>query len=170
MNEKQRILYIEDNPEHLELLQRYLEMKLGVIVDLAASAGGAEMLLNARCYDLVISDVNLPIVFGTEIVEQILKRDPGQPVMLLSEHTEGKAKEEAERIGVPLQRKFSSFASGDFDQFLTYVRTLLSQRPCAFNTNADAEKAERMLLPPIRLVSENVQCARAAYRFRHAHA
>jgi DNA-binding NtrC family response regulator len=166
MSEKQRILYIEDDPDQLAMLQMYLESHLDVAVDLCSSAGGAEMMLNARCYDLVISDVNLPIVFGTEIVEKVLQRDPGQPVMLLSEYTNGKTKEEADRLGVPLQPKFSSFTSASFDEFIARVRELLAKRPCAFATKAEAEKAERLLLPPIRLVSENVKCARVAYAAR----
>lgn len=171
MADKQRILYIEDDPSQLELLQMYLESHLDVTVDLCSSAGGAEMMLNAKCYDLVISDVNLPIVFGTEILEKVLQRDPSQPVMLLSEYANGKTKEEADRIGVPLQRKFSSFESGTFDEFLRSVRQLLAKRPCTFQTQADAGKApERLLLPPLRLVSENVKCARASYAARAAFA
>lgn len=170
MTKRYRVLYIEDDPSLLELLQQYLEGHLDVTVDLCASAGGAEMMLNAHCYDLIISDVNMPVVFGTEIIEKVLQRDPEQPVMLLSEYTGGKTKEEADRIGVPLQRKFSSFESCDFERFLVKVQELLEKRPCAAQAEVIEKRREELReVSPLRLVSEEVECARKAYRARQSH-
>lgn len=162
INTKQRILYIEDNADQLSLVQSYLESHLDVIVDAASSAGGAELMLNSNCYDLIISDLNLPIVFGTEILEKVLERDPGQPVMLLSEYWEGKAKEEAARIGVEIQPKFSNFEVKDFESFIEQVTQLLAKRPCSTNDAAYGRSERKRILTPIKLISENVSRCRAA--------
>src|SRR5688500_6888182 len=83
---KQLVLYIEDNPETLALVQRLLEVELSVICDAAATSAGAEQRLNSNCYDLIISDYNLPGEIGTTIADRVLERDSEQPFMIVTEY------------------------------------------------------------------------------------
>jgi len=84
-------------------------------------------LLNTRCYDVIVCDVNLSGELGTDIAEKILERDPTQPIYLMSEYTGSKVREEAARIGLELQRKLSH---KDPDEFAEEIKKLLDKRPC----------------------------------------
>lgn len=122
------ILYIDDCPEHLELVQRLLEHSLpNVLVETCCTSSGAEKFLNHRCYDVIICDVALPGELGTDIAAAILARDQEQPIYLMSEYTGENVKEDARRVGLTLHSKFSQRSP---DEFVKDIKALMSQRPC----------------------------------------
>ena len=86
ITEHKKILYVEDNPASLKLMQKMLEYFPNL--DLTAVGLGVQGLYVARSDipDLVILDLNLPGISGYEIVD-ILKQDPRTqhvPVVALS--------------------------------------------------------------------------------------
>lgn len=127
----QHILYIDDVPDHLVLIQRFIETHLpGVVVDTCETIAGAESALSQRCYDLIISDINLRGELGTRIAKQVLDFDPSQPIMLVSEYVGENVAREVGRLseqGVPCWPKFTTV---DFGSLITTVKELLQRRPC----------------------------------------
>lgn len=89
-----RILVVEDDRDIAELVKRYLE-KSGFAVDLLASGREALAALVERPPDLLVLDVMLPHVSGTEICRAVRanERTAGIPIVMLTARAE-----EAERI------------------------------------------------------------------------
>lgn len=142
-NKAHAVLYIDDNPDHLSMVQTLLETRLNALVDVATTSAGAEQLLNSRCYDLLISDVNLVGELGTTIAERLREAQPLQPVLLVTEYMHPGIIEDAAKAGlvvidhgasVPeiggLLRKFSQT---DLPEFQRVVSTLLEGEFCHKN-------------------------------------
>ena len=132
------VLYIDDVPDHLLLMQKVIETRLpGVVVDTCESISGAEEKLSQRCYDLIITDINLRGELGTRVAEQILQTDPEQPVLLVSAYVGEPVKKQIDKLkeqyGVPCWPKQSL----DMDGAVALIGELVNQRPCARLSTTD---------------------------------
>lgn len=78
-----RILYVEDNPELRETIGMLMEGD-GQTVTSCASAEEAVELDAREPFDVVVSDVSLPGLSGTDLARQLLKVDPQRWVVLCS--------------------------------------------------------------------------------------
>lgn len=157
------VLYIDDDPAHLELIQTLLEKRLGVMVDVVSTSQGAEQRLNSYCYDLVISDVSLVGELGTTIAEKVLERDPQQPVLILTAYDGEKIEEEVKRLGVPCINKVT--AASNIEQFLSDVQALVEKRPCVRRDrrqNNQHTHNRRVSDKPLQITSPYVAAARAS--------
>lgn len=74
-NERQRILYIEDNADNRMLVKRILEAEGYTLVEAANAREGLEQALE-RTPDLILMDINLPEVDGYATTTRI-KATPG---------------------------------------------------------------------------------------------
>ena len=74
-----RILLIEDDRIVAKSLARLFE-QLGFSVMIASAGDLALKLADANTFDLIISDIRMPGIIGTEVVRQILARPPHQKV------------------------------------------------------------------------------------------
>ncbi|MFD2827069.1 response regulator transcription factor [Leeuwenhoekiella polynyae] len=95
----QRILIIEDNP----MVVRSLEFKLkkeGYEVVVAEEGRQAMKLLLEETFDLILTDLMLPFVTGTQIIEHIKKTYPNIPVIVLSTSTQEDIITDAFKMGV----------------------------------------------------------------------
>jgi signal transduction histidine kinase/CheY-like chemotaxis protein len=84
--QRRRVLYVEDNPSNLRLVERVLARRPDV--ELRSATGGREGLALARRErpDLVLLDLNLPDVPGEEVL-RVLRTDPETahvPVVVVS--------------------------------------------------------------------------------------
>lgn len=80
-----RILLIEDNADHAELIERSLKKGFGPIrLKVAASAEEAYETLDAKKFDLILSDYYLPDVDGDEHIRQLNRRAPRVPVVIIT--------------------------------------------------------------------------------------
>ena len=77
------ILYVEDN-EHLRETIGMLMEGDGREVVLAESGEEAIKLCEQRRYDLVVTDVSLPGLSGTDLARRLLRADPARWVVLCS--------------------------------------------------------------------------------------
>jgi CheY-like chemotaxis protein/anti-sigma regulatory factor (Ser/Thr protein kinase) len=64
------ILVVEDNPVSQKVARRMLD-RLGLKSDTANSGAAALALINQKCYDLVLMDINLPDMSGIELTAEI---------------------------------------------------------------------------------------------------
>jgi CheY-like chemotaxis protein len=85
-----RVLVAEDDQRIRTVLERFLELaghdvqacengKLALeAYDIAAQAGGAAV------FDLVVTDINMPVMMGDELLRELKGRSPGLPVIVLT--------------------------------------------------------------------------------------
>jgi CheY-like chemotaxis protein len=81
-----RILYVEDNPIVREVTAELLEQPQRQIV----AFGTAEEALNlfrSEAFDIVITDVSLPVMSGMDLTRSILRERPQFPVIIASGYT-----------------------------------------------------------------------------------
>ncbi|GGY77682.1 hypothetical protein GCM10011613_22820 [Cellvibrio zantedeschiae] len=81
---KPRLLVVEDSPDTSDLIQRVLATNF----DIEVADDGAEGLKawQARRHDLVLLDVALPTMNGHDILIEIQRADPNQPVVIMTAH------------------------------------------------------------------------------------
>ena len=85
-----RILLVEDHPDVRPMLEQML-LGEGYRVDVAATAMQAAPLLEASCYDLVLTDGVLPDGDGVAIADQAKAQDT--PALILTGYAPRFAKE-----------------------------------------------------------------------------
>ena len=84
-NPRRTILLVDDEPEVLHLVTRILSAEGTVMIE---ARTGAEALAVARKtrLDLVILDIKLPDMGGTEVLRRIRGIDPGVPVIMVTSY------------------------------------------------------------------------------------
>ena len=97
---KKRILIIEDNP----MVVKSLEFKLtkdGYDVVVAEDGRKAlEILKEDDAIELVITDLMLPYITGTELIEHIRNNTPTMPIIVLSTSNQGEIITDAFLMGM----------------------------------------------------------------------
>lgn len=95
---RRTILIVDDEPEMRALFERILSSE---DADLLGAGTGAEALAIARRtrLDLVILDVKLPDVSGTEVLRRLRKRDDGLPVIMVTSYGSADTVRTSMRLG-----------------------------------------------------------------------
>nr|WP_315418440.1 response regulator [uncultured Pseudomonas sp.] len=75
-----RILVAEDNPVNQAIIKEQLEA-LGCSVTLAANGEQALQLWLPQAFDLVLTDVNMPLMNGYELARALREHDPQLPII-----------------------------------------------------------------------------------------
>ena len=75
-----RILVAEDNPVNQAIIKEQLEA-LGCSVSLAANGEQALQLWQPQAFDLVLTDVNMPLMNGYELARTLREHDPQLPII-----------------------------------------------------------------------------------------
>ncbi len=88
-----RVLVVEDNAINQLILREQLE-HLGCVATLASDGGEALRLWNAEQFDLVLTDLNMPVVNGYELARSLRDRGYAGPIIGL---TSSSAAEVAQR-------------------------------------------------------------------------
>ncbi len=79
------ILFVEDEETIRQEVQKML-LKLFNRVDIAVNGAEALEMFNNNDYDLVITDLQMPVMNGIELIKEISQRNKEQTVILLSAH------------------------------------------------------------------------------------
>lgn len=91
---------IVDDEEHARLYIRLLLKEVGIVLCWEAKdAEEALAVFEKRQPGLVVLDVNLRLVTGLQVLQEIKKQKPDQPVMMLSSESALKTVHEAVRLG-----------------------------------------------------------------------
>jgi CheY-like chemotaxis protein len=101
------VLVVDDEPAVRRLLRRQLEALGCTVLEAESGPGALRLLLGRRgTLDLVLSDVVMPEMNGTELADRILADSPEQCIVLMSGHVPGGLAKigRRERI-VPILRK-----------------------------------------------------------------
>lgn len=80
-----RILVVDDNEFVLRMLASVIASHfIGSIVRTAANGNEALAVLSAETADLVVTDLNMPVMNGYELIERLSRTDPQLPVIAVS--------------------------------------------------------------------------------------
>lgn len=71
------ILYIEDNPDNMLLVQRAVESRGYILLKAVNGLSGVEMAENHEI-DLILLDINLPDIDGYEVAQRLRKSGKAQ--------------------------------------------------------------------------------------------
>lgn len=82
---KVRILYIEDDDIQRKTLASGLRSK-GHSVSVATSGRTGLRLFNSKAFEVILCDLNMPEMDGLGVLENIRRKDPDIPFIILSAH------------------------------------------------------------------------------------
>lgn len=109
-----KILYVEDNPLVREVTSELLYQESRQIVS-CESAEDALHEFDSGAYDLVITDVSLPVMSGLELTRKLLQTTPTLPIIIAS----GYAMECAiDRLGPNVRSIIKPFDAGAIDRLI----------------------------------------------------
>jgi signal transduction histidine kinase/DNA-binding NarL/FixJ family response regulator len=178
-----RVLVIDDNEANLDLLRRLLAMRSGVRVTFARDGAEGLALAMGEPPDLVLLDMNLPLIGGGELLRRI-RANPASaevPVVVLSGVADADTIRRTREDGADgyLTKPFDVLALLDLTDRLLATRVQVAdvrpmQTPTRFSPrepvrrrarqvnamNRDAAVAEATprLLPPLRSVTSLTTC------------
>ncbi|MFP5445262.1 MAG: response regulator [Betaproteobacteria bacterium] len=121
-----RILYVEDNPELRETIGMLMEGD-GQTVTSCATAEEALELDAQQTFDLLVSDVSLPGLSGTDLARKLLAEDPQRWVVLCSGYELGSY---PTSWGPNVRTLLKPFELDELDQLLGSIREAVA-RPAA---------------------------------------
>lgn len=104
-NRQGRILLVEDESVLRRLIAQFLRGEGFEIVEAADGREGVERFSSGNPFDLVLLDLNLPVLPGVEVCRKIKLQRPDQPVIICS--------------AAILDGHIAALAAMDVDQFLT---------------------------------------------------
>lgn len=117
-----RILYVEDNPELRETIGMLMEGE-GRTVTPCASAEEAVALDAGDPFDVLVTDVSLPGLSGTDLARQLLADDPQRWVVLCSGYELGS---QPTQWGPNVRVLLKPFELEELEQLLTSIHTALA--------------------------------------------
>lgn len=95
------ILIIEDSVSSIAGYMQILEaLNMDVITLVAPTYEKARSILWAERVDLIIMDLILPDVLGTEVLEELRRRNPHVPILLVTGYPEELDRQKAERFRI----------------------------------------------------------------------
>jgi DNA-binding NtrC family response regulator len=95
----ERILVVDDEPNMLRLLKTILMDKTGFEVNTTNNPLEVSKLLQEAAYDLVITDLKMPLVDGIDLIGIIKKIDAGLPIIIITAYGTIETAEEAIQKG-----------------------------------------------------------------------
>jgi two-component system response regulator FlrC len=101
---EERILVVDDDPVSCRLMADVLE-RAGHRVEWTTAASVALERMNTGRFALVVSDVNMPHMLGTDLCAELRRRDPSLPLLLVSAFADRRAEAEARALGARLLAK-----------------------------------------------------------------
>lgn len=84
MPEKISILYVDDEPDLLEIGRQFLEILGDFTVSTAGSVAGARDMLSRKPFDVIVSDYQMPEMNGIEFLKYVRQEYPDIPFILFT--------------------------------------------------------------------------------------
>ena len=95
----ERILVVDDEPNMLRLLKTILMDKTGYQVDTTNNPLEVSKMLQETPYDMVVTDLKMPLIEGIDLIEMIKKSDPNLPIIMITAYGTLETAEEAIQKG-----------------------------------------------------------------------
>lgn len=91
----ERILVVDDEPNMLRLLKTILMDKTGYMVFTTNNPLEVRKLLQEDSFDLVITDLKMPLVDGLDLIDIVRKVDAKLPIIIITAYGTTETAEEA---------------------------------------------------------------------------
>jgi CheY-like chemotaxis protein len=94
-----RVLLVDDDPIVLRALRRLLlGARPGWEIDMAESVEAALLLIEAKAYDVVVTDLHMPVLDGLSLLERLRAEQPSVMRVIHSSHVESLSPEQAQEL------------------------------------------------------------------------
>lgn len=124
-----RILIVEDEPDVVTVLRRYLD-PFAVESTVEYSSGSALHRLARETFDLIFIDLLLRDGSGVDVIQEARRRNPSVPIVVISGCIDGQMIEDAHKAGiVSFLRKPHDFNAAQVQALLTMFKIGRRQRP-----------------------------------------
>ena len=110
-----RILYVEDNPLVREVTSELLSQEERQVVALG-TAEEALKAFEADPFDIVITDVSLPVMSGLDLARNILTLKPSAPIIIASGYALTSV---VQNLGPNVRTIVKPFEAGQIDSLIT---------------------------------------------------
>lgn len=120
-----RMLYVEDNPELREMFQEMLEGDQREVISCATAEAALE-LWNISHFDVLVSDIGLPGMSGTDLTRRILAVHPDRWVVLCSGYEYGDA---LLALGPRVRTLPKPFELNDLDRLMDEIHSSIGSAP-----------------------------------------
>jgi len=114
-----KLLFVEDEDDLLEIISDTLS-KLDADFVTAKNGQDALTVLSTHKIDIVVTDINMPVMNGLELIKNINELYPEVQVIIMSAHTENEYIRKADELGV----KDYLIKPFDFIKFIELVATM----------------------------------------------
>ena len=119
-----RVLLVDDDPIVLRAIRRLLlGARPGWEIDMAESGDAALRLLEAKTYDVVVTDLHMPVVDGVALLRRLKSEQPSLMRVIHSSHVESLTREELEELSHAVVTK-----PGRPDELVMVLEWALAQR------------------------------------------
>lgn len=95
----EKILVVDDEPNMLRLLKTILTSKTNYDVVTTNNPLEAAKLLQEEAFDLLITDLKMPLLDGMDLIERVKKIDPALPIVMITAYGTIETAEEAIQRG-----------------------------------------------------------------------
>lgn len=95
-----KLLFVEDEEDLITIIEDTLRKLQSNFLTARNGEEALKVLENNSDIDAVITDINMPLMNGIELIEQINTRGLTIPVIVMSAHTEAEYIDKAKALGV----------------------------------------------------------------------
>lgn len=119
-----KVLVIDDSPTLRKILDFYLTKK-GYRVTVANNGKSGLAEIDRENYDLVILDINMPVMSGLEVLQRLNSINYAVPVLILSADSEEKSK----AAGISLGAKYYLTKPFKPNEVMACIEDIFSKHP-----------------------------------------
>lgn len=115
-----KLLFVEDEKDLITIISDTLKKLQANFVTASNGKEALDVLAQNSDVDIIITDINMPVMNGLELIAEIRKTDKEIPILIMSAHTENEYVKNAEELGVTnyLLKPF------DFIKFIELIASL----------------------------------------------
>ena len=115
-----KILFVEDEQDLITIISDTLTKLQANFITANNGKEAFDIISTTSDIDLVVTDINMPVMNGLELIEEVRKTNSQLPFVIMSAHTEPEYIKSAESLGVKdyLLKPF------DFIKFINLVADL----------------------------------------------
>jgi YesN/AraC family two-component response regulator len=95
-----KLLFVEDEEDLITIIEDTLTKLQSNFLTARNGEEALKVLENNPDIDAVITDINMPLMNGIELIEQMNQKGLTMPVIVMSAHTEAEYLEKAKALGV----------------------------------------------------------------------
>jgi DNA-binding response OmpR family regulator len=151
--EPRRVLVVDDDLDHAELVQRTLERQ-GFAVTVVSDGFACFQAVETTAYSVILLDHSLPRVNGLEVLAELRRREISMPVVIVAGQGEEHLAIEVIKAG---GMDFVVKMSGYFEALPTVLHKVLEQYALARETRSLHRETERRLRDSEALVDRLVR-------------